>query len=244
MRLTRVHIDAPLAQGSEVELPAHAAEHLLRVLRLHEGDACVAFNGDGHDYAATVASIGKRGGSLRIGAATAVANESPLAITLVQGVARGEKMDWILQKATELGVAAIVPVFSIRSEVKLDAARADKRLAHWRGVVVAACEQSGRAVLPQVAAPVALKEAMGGLGEGPRWLLDPFAQAAIGELAGEAVTQCTLAVGPEGGWDERDRMLLREAGFQGLRLGPRVLRTETAGIAAISALQAVVGDFR
>lgn len=244
MRLTRVHIDAPLAPGAEVALPEHAAEHLLRVLRLREGDACIAFNGDGHDHAATVAAIGKRGGSLRIGTATRIDNESPLRITLLQGVARGEKMDWILQKATELGAAGTVPVFCARSEVKLDGARADKRLAHWRGVVIAACEQSGRAVVPPVAAPVALKDALQGLGAGPRWWLDPGASSSIRALDAAAGPHCTLAVGPEGGWDDRDRALLREAGFEGLRLGPRVLRTETAGIAAIAALQALLGDLR
>lgn len=242
MRLTRIHLDAPLREGAEVTLPDAASEHLLRVLRLREGDACIAFNGDGHDYAATVVAIGKRGGRLRIGAGQHVDNESPLRITLLQGVARGEKMDWILQKATELGVAAVLPVFSARSEVRLEGARADRRLAHWRAVVAAACEQCGRALLPSVAAPVALREAAQDLPDGPRWLLDPFAQAGVESLGDAAIDRCTLAVGPEGGWDARDRTMLHAAAFQGLRLGPRVLRTETAGIAAIAALQARLGD--
>ena len=161
---------------------------------------------------------------------------------LLQGIARGEKMDLILQKATELGVAAILPVTSQRSEVKLDAARAAKRLAHWRNVVIAACEQSGRAVVPDVAAPATLQEALASLPTGGlRLLLDPEGRQSIATLA--AIDgQALLAVGPEGGWSPRDREQLQSADFQGLRLGPRVLRTETAGLAAIAALQSRFGD--
>jgi 16S rRNA (uracil1498-N3)-methyltransferase len=202
----------------------------------------VLFNGDGHDYAATISAVGKREVRVRVDAAVAVGNESPLRITLVQGIARGEKMDWILQKATELGVAAIAPVSSERSEVRLEGERADKRLAHWRSVVVAACEQSGRASVPAVAPSQPLAEAMEGLDAQPRYLLDPQAARAIGALATTPLTGCVLAVGPEGGWSPRDRGLLAQAGFEGLRLGPRVLRTETAGIAAIAVLQALRGD--
>jgi 16S rRNA (uracil1498-N3)-methyltransferase len=152
-------------------------------------------------------------------------------------------MDWILQKATELGVAAFVPVTSERSEVRLDAERADKRVAHWRSVVRSACEQSGRAVVPAVAAPHSLAGALDALPVGARFLLDPFADDAIGAIHLQDPA-CVLAIGPEGGWSPRDREQLLAAGFSGLRLGPRVLRTETAGLAAIAALQAGFGDFR
>ncbi len=145
MRLTRIHVAAPLVVGQEVTLPESAAAHLARVLRLQAGDPCVLFNGDGHDYAARITILSKREVRARVKSVRALDNESPLRITLVQGVARGEKMDWILQKATELGVHAFVPASSERSEVRLDGERADKRLAHWRSVVIAACEQSGRA---------------------------------------------------------------------------------------------------
>ena len=151
MRTARVHVDLPLAPGKRVALPEDAANHLVRVLRMQAGDTCVLFNGDGGDYAATIVSANKRGVEADIGARTEIDNESPLRITLVQGIARGEKMDWILQKATELGVAEVLPVNSDRSEVKLDAERAVKRLAHWRSVVVSACEQSGRSRVPEVA---------------------------------------------------------------------------------------------
>ena len=241
MRLTRSHVDVPLRAGEEIALPEDVAAHLLRVLRLREGDACVLFNGDGHDYDGRIAAIGKREARAQVLAARRIDNESPLRITLLQGIARGEKMDWILQKATELGVARILPASSDRSEVKLDAQRADKRLAHWRGIVVSACEQSGRAVLPEVMAPQPLAQAAA-LRTGRGFILDPFAGASLSGLQNASLRDCTIAIGPEGGWSSRDREQLLAAGFEGLRLGPRVLRTETAGIAAIAALQALCGD--
>ena len=241
MRLTRSHVDLPLRVGNEIALPEDVAAHLLRVLRLQVGDACVLFNGDGHDYAATITVAGKRETQVEIREARVVDNESPLRITLLQGIARGEKMDWILQKATELGIARILPASSDRSEVKLDAQRADKRLAHWRGIVVSACEQSGRATVPDVAAPQSLAQAAA-MREGRGFILDPFAEASLSSLQGVELLACTIAIGPEGGWSPRDREQLVAAGYEGLRLGPRVLRTETAGIAAIAALQAACGD--
>ena len=243
MRLTRSHVDLPLTAGAEVVLPEDVAAHLLRVLRLQVGDACVLFNGDGHDYDARITVIGKREARAEVIAARHVDKESPLRITLLQGIARGEKMDWILQKATELGIARILPVTSDRSEVKLDAQRADKRLAHWRGIVVSACEQSGRAMLPDVAAPQALEQAAG-MRAGRGFILDPFAEGSLSSLRDVELHECTIAIGPEGGWSPRDREQLVAAGYEGLKLGPRVLRTETAGIAAIAALQAACGDLR
>ena len=241
MRLTRSHLELPLAVGATVALPEDTTAHLLRVLRLRAGDDCVLFNGDGHDYHARIVALGKREASAEVLDARRVANESPLRITLLQGIARGEKMDWILQKATELGVARFLPVSSERSEVKLDAQRADKRLAHWRQVVIAACEQSGRASVPSVLPPQPLAEAAA-LRDGTGYILDPFAETSLATLPGTGIAACTIAIGPEGGWSPRDREQLRAAGFDGLRLGPRILRTETAGIAAITALQARFGD--
>ena len=242
MRLTRVHVEAPLQPGTELALPEGPAAHLVRVLRLVAGDACVLFNGDGHDYAARVVAVTKRELRVAVESATAVDNESPLAITLVQGVARGEKMDLILQKATELGVTRFVPVWSQRSEVKLDEARAAKRVAHWRGVVVAGCEQCGRARVPGVAAPLPLTAALDALPPGgARLTLDPTGASNPATLA-TPPGGFVLAVGPEGGWSPLDRDQLAAAGFSGMRLGPRILRTETAGLAAIAALQARLGD--
>lgn len=242
MRLTRCFVELPLHAGTRLALPESAANHLARVLRLREGDACVLFNGDGHDYDARIATIGKREVMAEILSARAIDNESPLRITLLQGIARGEKMDLILQKATELGVAAIVPVTAERTEVKLDAERAGKRVAHWRSVVASACEQSGRARLPALSPPAALADAARDAGDhAVRLTLDPAGDvslATVGIPSGAVV----VAIGPEGGWSPRDRQTLAAAGFTGLRLGPRVLRTETAGLAAIAALQSRFGD--
>lgn len=243
MRLTRCHVDLPLQPEHEFVLPEHAAGHLARVLRLREGDPCALFNGDGYDYAARLVAVGKREVRVRVLSATAVDNESPLRIGLLQGIARGEKMDLILQKATELGVCAIVPVSGDRTEVRLDAERAGKRLAHWRSVVVSACEQSGRARIPSLSAPAALDAAAHDIeGNGLRLILDPQARSRLEDLPSPAGATAWIAIGPEGGWSPRDRDILQAAGFTGLRLGPRVLRTETAGLAAIAALQARFGD--
>lgn len=259
MRLTRVHVDMALAVGAEVALPEGPAAHLSRVLRLTVGDHCVLFNGDGHDYPAQVIAAGKRELRVLLDAPMRVDNESPLRIVLLQGVARGEKMDLILQKATELGVAEVRPLFSQRSEVKLDAKRAGRRLVHWQAVVTAACEQSGRARVPAVTTPLPLAAVLSELpglasaehgssnatDEGHadlRLILDPNGDLAFTGLQIDTAAGVVLAVGPEGGWSPEDREQLQGAGFQGLRLGPRILRTETAGLAAIAALQAGFGD--
>lgn len=242
MRVTRIHLDGALAIGTRVALPSGASDHLLRALRAGVGDVCVLFNGDGHDYDARIVAADKRGAEVEILARRALENESPLRIVLIQALARGEKMDLILRKATELGVAAFVPATSQRSEVRLDAMRAQARLVHWRGVVAAACGQSGRATLPSVSAPQPLAEVLEPLaGTWLRLSLDPLAPRSLQDLD-RIHTPVVLAIGPEGGWSARDLETLCAAGFRALRLGPRVLRTETAGIAAIAALQARFGD--
>jgi len=213
------------------------------VLRLREGDECVLFNSDGSDYRARIAAAGKREVTVEILSVTPVDNESPLRIILVQGIARGEKMDLILQKATELGVVGIVPVLAERTEVKLDAERTEKRMAHWRSVIVSACEQSGRARVPELATPAALARASAAITEGSLKLtLDPAGEYRLATLAALGTHSIAIAIGPEGGWSPRDRETLRAAGFSGLQLGPRILRTETAGLAAIAALQSRFGD--
>lgn len=241
MRVTRCHVDMPLPVGSKIVLPESAAAHLVRVLRLREGDGCVLFNGDGNDCAARIAIAGKREVVVEILSLEPVHNESPLRITLMQGIARGEKMDLILQKATELGAAAIAPVLAERTEVKLDAERTEKRMTHWRSVIVSACEQSGRAIIPRLTAPATLADAARATTDPLKLTLDPVGEHTLASLPASA-SSVTLAIGPEGGWSPRDRETLRAAGYTGLRLGPRVLRTETAGLAAIAALQARFGD--
>lgn len=243
MRTIRIHADLPLQPGTELTLPPQAGEHVARVLRLVPGDPLTLFNGDGCDYEAILVTVGKREVVARIDSRQALSNESPLPLTLAQGVARGEKMDLIVQKATELGVMRIVPLLTERSEVKLDAARAEKRLAHWRAVAASACEQSGRARLPTIAAALPLATWLDSLaGDGAlRLALLPEATRSSRELRFSA-SGGVLVVGPEGGLGERDTAALRSAGFDGLRLGPRILRTETAGLAALAALQALHGD--
>ncbi|WP_430388121.1 16S rRNA (uracil(1498)-N(3))-methyltransferase [Dyella sp. 20L07] len=243
MRTIRIHVNEPLAVGLELGLPAQAGEHVARVLRLVAGDPITLFNGDGHDYPAEIRLVGKRDVTVQVLSAQPVGNESPLPLTLAQGVARGEKMDLIVQKATELGVARIVPLLTERSEVKLDAARAEKRLAHWRAVVASACEQSGRARLPDVVPAIPLDTWLRGLpGDGAlRLALLPEGTQRANQLHFTSAGGL-LVVGPEGGLGNRDTTALAEAGFHGLKLGPRILRTETAGLAALAALQALHGD--
>jgi len=242
MRISRIYLDQPLAPGQCLPLPEAASAHLVRVLRRGEGDTCVLFNGDGHDYPARIIRADKRGGEVEIVEQHPVNSESPLSLWLLQGIARGEKMDFILQKATELGISGIVPVMSERSEVKLDATRAEKRLAHWRQVIISACEQSGRARIPALLPPQALTHCGAALpATGARWLLDPDADATPASVSAPDGAM-VLAIGPEGGWSPRDREILQAQGFSGLRLGPRILRTETAGLAAIAMMQMRFGD--
>lgn len=243
MRTIRIYVDQTLSCGMELPLPAQAGEHAVRVLRLVEGDPLTLFNGDGHDYLATIRTIGKREVTVKVTDKKHLPNESPLLLTLAQGVARGEKMDMIVQKATELGVVRIVPLLTERSEVKLDAARAEKRLAHWRAVAASACEQSGRAVLPEITAAQPLAQWLQSLASDGalRLALLPEAIQSSRELR-FGTDRGFLVVGPEGGLGERDATALQAAGFDGLRLGPRILRTETAGLAALAAIQAIHGD--
>ena len=243
MRIPRIYVPQSLTPGLEVELPVQAGEHIARVLRLERGHPLRLFNGDGREFSGDIASLTKRAVTARVLEPMVVSDrESPLRITLGQGIARGEKMDLILQKATELGVARIVPLITLRTEVKLDAERAERRLAHWHAVIASACEQCGRNRLPELREPIRLADWVAALDEsaGVRLSLDPQGDIAVRELP---PSECaTLAVGPEGGLSDQDLAILVQAGFRGLRLGPRILRTETAGLAALAALQAIHGD--
>ena len=244
MRVVRHFVDLPMAEGQSLDLPEAAVAHLVRVLRLGPGDRIRLFNGDGHDYETELESAGKREARARVLSRVALASESPLAITLAQGIARGEKMDLILQKATELGVARIAPVVTERTEVRLDADRADKRAAHWRGVLASACEQSGRARLPELLPPQTLASFLATEGSVRRLVLDPGPGSTLAQLQLAPTESLCLLVGPEGGLSERDLAAARATGFSGLRLGPRILRTETAALAAIAGLNALYGDWR
>lgn len=245
MRLIRVYIEQPLAAGARVELRGPAHEHLTRVLRLGAGDAVTLFNGDGSDYPAVILELRRGTAAVEVKAVASARAESPLAITLVQGIARAERMDLVVQKATELGVAAIQPVAAERSVVKLDAATRAKKVAHWRGIAIAACEQCGRARLPEVADPLPLPDWLGRPARAGlrRLQLEPDAGRSLaGWSAGAAAVE--LLVGPEGGLTETERDVARQTGYLSCRLGPRVLRSETAAIAALAVLQAAAGDLK
>jgi len=242
MRRVRAYVDAPLAPGATLALPRFAAEHLVRVLRLPDGAPVTCFNGDGVDYAGTLRLQGREALFACIDAGPPAAAESPLRIVLAQCIARGEKMDAVIQKAVELGVSALAPLVSERTEVKLDAEREARRMAHWRGVVLSACEQCGRATVPDLEAPRALPDWAAELPPGPlRLALAPGGALRLSDLSIPAAGVVAV-VGPEGGLSDRDLAALDAAGFQRLALGPRVLRTETAGPALIAALQARAGD--
>jgi 16S rRNA (uracil1498-N3)-methyltransferase len=244
VRLTRVYVDSELIPGSVIELPAVAAAHLAKVLRLRSGDDLILFAGDGREFAAAVESVRGTRVTAAVGDGREADRESPLAATLVQCIPRGDRMDWIVQKATELGVARIVPVLSARSVVRLDASQAASKAAHWRAVAVSACEQCGRNRLPVVEAPRPLLRYLGdSTSQGPRLLLEPESGAhRTVEALGAAAVE--IAIGPEGGFADEELEAFLVCNFRPVRLGPRVLRTETAAIAAITWLQTRFGDFK
>ncbi|HET9865215.1 MAG TPA: 16S rRNA (uracil(1498)-N(3))-methyltransferase [Steroidobacteraceae bacterium] len=243
MRLTRIHVPGPLVSGQEITLPAQAAEHLVRVLRLSPGAPLILFDGAGGEYAATISAAGKQVRA-RVLEHRAVERESPLDITLLQGIARGERMDLIVQKATELGVRRIVPLLTERSVVRLEAKQRARKHEHWRSIAVSACEQCGRDRVPQVDAPVGLGDAIAGLAAGGlRCLLAADGARSLPRAARTAPGAIALLIGPEGGLAEGERKFALANSFETLRLGPRIMRTETAGLAALAALQAIAGDF-
>lgn len=231
----------PLRAGGEVRIEGDKAHHLRNVLRLSPGDAAVLFDGGGGEYDARVAAVARGAVTLALGAHRAPARESSLRLTLAQAIARGERMDFAVAKAVELGVIAIQPLFAARGQVRLDGDRLDKKLDHWRRVAVSAAEQSGRETVPDVREPRTLEDWLSEVASGARLLLDPDAGDGAGDLP--RAEAATLMVGPESGWTENELAAARAAGFTPIRLGPRVLRTETAGPAALAALQALWGDF-
>jgi 16S rRNA (uracil1498-N3)-methyltransferase len=236
---TRIHILEPLTVDARFALPEGAARHVGQVLRMRPGELITLFNGAGGEYDAVIETVEKRAVQVRVESYREVERESPLAMTLAQCVSKGERMDYTIQKAVELGVAAIVPLLSERSVVKLDEERWEKKLEHWRGVVISACEQSGRTRVPHVF-PVQKLEAWLATAQGPRLVLAPGGHHSLRQLP--PAQAATLLVGPEGGLSDQEIALAVHKGFTAVGLGPRVLRTETAGVAALAALQALWGD--
>lgn len=243
MRLTRCYVPPPLAAGQSRQLPQEVATHVARVLRARAGQLLTLFDGRGGEYDATIVQIDRHGVRVQIEVHRATERESPLPVTLLQALARGERMDFIVQKATELGVAAIIAMGGARSVVRLEAEGLARRCEHWRAVAISACEQCGRNRIPTISAAADLASACAQLDAASvRLLLAPDADQTLIALAPQAA-RIALAVGPEGGFSDEERSLAQQQGFQSCRLGPRVLRAETAPLAALAALQAVAGDF-
>lgn len=239
--ISRFFYPLPLPAAGEIQLPEALAHHAARVLRLRDGDPVILFDGTGGEMPAVLRLRGKLCFA-ELHERREVERESPLRLVLVQALASGDKMDWIVQKAVELGVAAVVPVQAERSVLRLAGERAAKRVEHWQQVAVSACEQSGRNRVPVVAPICGLRDYLARPCEGVRLTLDPTATQRLLD-AGRPAGEVHLLIGPEGGWSDDELAACRSAGCSGMGLGPRVLRTETAGLAAVAALQAVWGDF-
>ncbi len=243
MSAPRFFCSAALAPGAIVNLPDNAAHHVARVLRMQEGDVLALFDGNGSDFIGEIQRIGKNEVVVKISAAIPKENESPLRVTLAQAISGSDRMDFTLQKAVELGVSAIQPLATERSVVKLSGERAEKRREHWQGVVIAACEQSGRATVPPVAPIAAMPEWLGRSNPFPaRLMLSPLASQRLHDLPAPAGEICLL-IGCEGGLSPQEQQAAAHCGFVPVRLGARVLRTETAALAALAAMQTLWGDF-
>lgn len=250
MRIPRFYFPDPLALGARVSLPQDAAHHAVRVLRLGENDLVRLFNGDGCEYRAKILRFDKQGVVVLVESSAPLSCESPLNVLLVQGISSGERMDYTLQKSVELGVGAIQPIQAERSVVKLSGERMQKRLLHWQSVVASACEQSGRNVVPEVRPVLGLTDWLasvsGERGEGKgaalRIHLAPDAELSLRDLQ-KPGGPVVLAAGPEGGFSDNEHAALRQCGFVAVKLGPRILRTETAALAALGALQILWGDY-
>ena len=243
MRLTRVYVDAPVTAGKRLVVAGSAANHIARVLRLRSGDALTVFDGSGGEFGARVEEFRKEAVVVSVEEHRSLDRESPLPLTLAQGVSRGERMDWIIQKATELGASRIVPVFTKRSVVRLDDKQAERKLQHWRAIAVSACEQCGRNRLPDLATPVDFFDVLPATfspGE-TRVLLSPTGDLRIDDLK-DVGNGITVLIGPVGGLEDVELETAIAAGFKAVRMGPRVLRTETAAIAALTIIQRYFGD--
>lgn len=238
----RFHCPVPLVPGASLDLPEEAAHHAVRVLRMKEGDRLRLFDGRGGEWTARIDRL-KPHPHVVLETFDDRLTESPLMVTLAQSLPSGDKMDWVVQKAVELGVAAIQPVAARRSVIRLTGEKAERRARHWQGVAISACEQSGRSVVPEVAPVLDLPQylALPARENELRLVLAPGAEVRLRDLP-PSPGPVTLLIGPEGGFEEDELLMARSAGFRSLGFGPRILRTETAGLAAIAALMALWGD--
>lgn len=240
-RIARFYVDIALGPGAHLVLPPDAGHHALRVLRLREGDAVTLFNGTGGEYAARIQRVSREAVEVEVVEHAATERESPLAVTLAQGISSGDRMDLTIQKSVELGVHAIQPLIAERSVVRLKGERGDTRREHWQRVAAAACEQCGRNRVPPVATAIA-STVFRAPAEALKLLLAPGARSGLRALSLSGDRPIVLAAGPEAGFSPREEAMLIAGGFVPVSLGPRVLRTETAGPAALAALNALAGD--
>lgn len=240
MRIPRVYEPQPLIEGAELLLNDSAVQHLGRALRMRPGESIRLFDGQGHEHQAELVELSKRAIRVRVGTPLDTTSESPLQLELGQVMSRGERMDFVVQKATELGVSRIVPLFSERCEVKLNSERQLKRQQHWQQIAISACEQCGRSRVPEISAPQPLQQWLQQCQSELKLVLHPDAPLALSQRP--APGSAGLLIGPEGGLSDDEINQARQAGFESLRLGPRVLRTETAPLAALTLLQYLWGD--
>ncbi len=240
MRIPRVFTDAPLAPGEKTELGASTSHYLTRVLRLPVNAKVVVFNGLGGEYPARITAASKRKITLLIESFNATDNSSRLTTCLGIGISRGERMDWVIQKVTELGVTEIIPLMCERTEVKLSGERLARRMNHWKKIAISACEQSGRNLLPVIQPPATISQWVAECRADRKWLLHPGANVA--RQAPGTANSVALMIGPEGGLSESEIEQAVQGGFLAVSLGPRVLRTETAPIVAMSIIQYLWGD--
>lgn len=240
MRITRFYCPEVRAESQLFTLPAAAHRHAVQVLRLKKGDMLRVFDGQGFECDAELVEVSKRDSQVRLGQAITVENESPLEITLLQGISRGERMDFALQKAVELGVTKVIPVATERCNVQLSNGREEKRLNHWSGVMISACEQSGRSFVPELTNVMELDEALLASDAQCQLVLNPLARSGFKQV--EKSDSLSLLIGPEGGLTEQELLQANKGGFQSVRFGPRILRTETATVAALAVVQTLWGD--
>ena len=240
--MPRFHVEAPLRAGASLELPEDSAHHARKVLRLREGDAVTLFDGRGGEYAARIASLAKKTLLVDVLKFVEIEREPPLRVMLVQGVSSGERMDFTVRKAVELGVAEVRPVLAAGSVARPRGERAASRREHWQRIAISACEQCGRNTIPPVRELASIPQALGNEAA-TKVLLSPRARQRFSEVCREAGATVVIAAGPESGFNAAEEAAFVEAGFVPARLGPRVLRTETAALAALAALSALRGDF-
>lgn len=243
MPLPRFYVSSPLSAPQRLALPPAAAHHAARVLRLHVGDALIVFNGQGGEYAAHILAMGKQDVTIEIERHDPIERESPLDVTLVQALSATERMEFSIQKAVELGVRQIIPVESERCVVHLHGERAAKRVQHWQQIAVSACEQCGRNRLPEIRPIISLAAWLATLApEQERWILLPEAEKALRDMQRPSKPVAVL-IGPEGGFTDAEAAAAQRAQHHSVRLGPRVLRTETVAPAMLAAMQVLWGDF-